>query len=512
MRHPSFALTPKPPVLGSLIPLVLTLVLSVCVPFAQAQTLQDETQLVIRHAGVGNAKIGLSVIDLDTGRELASHNPDVALIPASTMKLLTTGMATKVLGEDFQFRTELIVDESVSPPILIIRGDADPALGDPAIFIGEDPGLELDALMDSIANAIKAAGIGSFSQVVIDDRVLDRVYTHPAWPLDQLNRWYCAQVGGLNFHTNVINVYTQPFPGATPTYSLIPNAYWMQMQVKAKSNTNARSTAWVSRPSKSNSFTLHGNVSGQTEIPVAINEPPLFAGRVIAEALSRRGIAIGSSSSQPYKAVRLWQPGDGFVESRTIAAITTPLADVLKRINTKSHNMYAESLLKRAGHEVTTDSGSWENGAAVLRMSLSESLGAVALENTVISDGSGMSRLNRVSPTTLAKWIRHISRTDSWDEFVASLAMPGEGTLRSRFANGSLENNLAAKSGYLTGVYALAGVLEDPKTGRRIAFSIMLNDVKAGSTSRRAKPLIDDLVEEIDSYLTEVSAQPAMGG
>ncbi len=487
-------------------------VLSSCLGIVRAGPLDEDTERLIRHANLGNAKIGLSVIDLDTGEELASHGADSALIPASTMKLLTTGMALKVLGEDFTFRTELIVDESVSPPILIIRGDGDPALGDPAIFIDETPGVELGTLLDQIAMSLKAGGITSLSEVVIDDRVFDREYTHPAWPEDQLNRWYCAQVGGLNFHTNVINVYTKPSTGGTPIVEMIPDAYWVQMRVKAKSNRKSRDTAWVSRPTKANSFTVHGNVSAQSEIPVAVDTPPLFAGRVFAQALAERGIPVGTEGRDGYSAVRLWDVGDEFVESRVVAVITTPIADVLKRINTNSHNLYAEALLKRVGHEVTSDPGSWENGGAVLRMALSDALGADAAETTVISDGSGMSRENRVTANTFVGWLRSAARSDHWDTFSQSLAIPGEGTLRKRFTIDSLRNSLHAKSGYLTGTYALAGVLEHPRTKQRVGFSIMLNDVKVGSTSRNAKPFIDDVVEQIDAYLSEIAGDPAMGG
>jgi D-alanyl-D-alanine carboxypeptidase/D-alanyl-D-alanine-endopeptidase (penicillin-binding protein 4) len=181
-------------------------------------------------------------------------------------------------------------------------------------------------------------------------------------------------------------------------------------------------------------------------------------------------------------------------------------------VNTNSHNLYAEALLKRVGHAVTSDPGSWENGGAVMRMTLAETLGADAAETTVISDGSGMSRDNRVSSSTFVGWLRSVSRSEHWDAYVDSLAVPGQGTLRNRFDEDSIRNSLHAKSGYLTGTYALAGVLEHPRTKQRIGFSIMLNDVKVGTNSRNAKPFIDDVVEEIDAYLSEMAGDPAMGG
>ena len=491
---------------------VLTMMALVCVRTALGGPLDRETERLITGTNLGGGKAAVYIADLDTGEELASYRSDSAMIPASTMKLLTTGTALHVLGSDFVFKTKLILDESVTPPLLIIEGDGDPALGDPAIFMGEQPGLEIGALFDQIAEALRGAGVESISGVVVDDRVFDRNYTHPEWPEDQLNRWYCAQIGGLNFHTNVLNIYTQPAASGTPLIRMQPDAFWVQLEVKAKSNTRARDTAWVSRPTKSNSFTVHGNVSAKSEIPVAIDTPPLFAGRVLATALVERGIEIGADSQSTIDAVRLVGPGEALTESRTLAIITTPLEDVLRRINTNSHNMYAESLLKRVGHEVTADPGSWENGAAVVRMVLAERVGAEAVESTIISDGSGMSRANRVAPKTFVRWLRSLSNSDHWDTLINSMATPGEGTLSRRFTNGDIDGELHAKSGYLTGTYGLAGVLEHPVSGQRVVFSIMLNDVRAGTTARNAKPLIDDIVEEIDEYLSNAAGDPAMGG
>ncbi|MFG0299373.1 MAG: D-alanyl-D-alanine carboxypeptidase/D-alanyl-D-alanine-endopeptidase [Phycisphaerales bacterium JB047] len=483
-----------------------------CVQSALAGPLDRKTERLISSTNLGGGAAAVYIADLDTGEELASYRSDQAMIPASTMKLLTTGTALHVLGDDFVFKTKLILDESVTPPLLIIEGDGDPALGDPAIFEDEHPGVEMGMLIDQIAKALRNAGVDAISGIVVDDRVFDRNYTHPAWPEDQLNRWYCAQIGGLNFHTNVINIYTQPAQSGSPLVSMQPDAYWVQLNVKAKSNKKSRDTAWVSRPTKANVFTVHGNVSAKSEIPVAVDTPPMYAGRVLAAALEERDITVGDGSQSTIDAVRLVEPGESLESSRTLAIITTPLDEVLRRINTFSHNMYAESLLKRIGYAVTSDPGSWENGAAVIRMVLSERIGAAATESTIISDGSGMSRENRVTPKTFVSWMRSLARSDSWDTLIESMATPGTGTLKKRFRDGELSSDLHAKSGYLTGTYGLAGVLEHPRTHQRVVFSIMLNDVRAGSTALNAKPLIDDIVKEIDDFLNERAGVPAMGG
>jgi D-alanyl-D-alanine carboxypeptidase/D-alanyl-D-alanine-endopeptidase (penicillin-binding protein 4) len=487
-------------------------VLALAASLAFGGPLDGKVGALISRADLGAATVAVHAIDLDSGAVLIDHNAQTASIPASNMKLLTAGAALAVLGPDFVFRTEIRVDDRVSPPRLIIVGSGDPALGDPVLLEREDVGLSLDRLLDQIASTLKDQGIDRVSEVIVDDRVFDRDFVHPSWPIDQLNRWYCAELGGVNFFRNVVTVFTEPTgENGTPRTTLVPDAPWVELSNRARTELTGANTAWISRPNPSDSMTLLGRVRTRTEIQVSIHNPPMYAGRVLANELGKRGIAMPDRWA--FDHVRLAAETDDFTDAKPVVVITTPLADVLQRVNTDSHNMYAECLLKRMGHEVTGEPGSWANGSAVIRMVLADALGHQQADSTAISDGSGMSRDNRVRPSTLTAWMRWLSRDKArWDAFVASMAVPGEGTLRSRFGSSELNTLLAAKSGYIRGVYALSGVLTDPDTGRRVAFSILLNDVPSGTQARNAKPLHEQIVRELDAWLVP-SRQPAnLGG
>src|SRR5690606_27223165 len=65
--------------------------------------------------------VGYLLVDLATGQDLAELNPDLPLIPASTVKLATAVVALDVLGPEHRFRTELLVDGRVERGVL--RGD-----------------------------------------------------------------------------------------------------------------------------------------------------------------------------------------------------------------------------------------------------------------------------------------------------------------------------------------------------------------------------------------------------
>ncbi|MBL4809951.1 MAG: D-alanyl-D-alanine carboxypeptidase/D-alanyl-D-alanine-endopeptidase [Phycisphaerales bacterium] len=479
---------------------ILALLMILC-SICQAGPLDSTLDRLVGNASLAGGKAAIHILDLNTGRELGEYQSNELMIPASNMKLLSSGAALMILGKDFEFKTTFDIFEKDNHRTLIIRGSGDPALGDPGIFENEQQALSHEALFDAIAKALKDRNIDSIDQVVVDDRVFDRIWAHPDWPLDQLNRWYCAEIGGLNFQTNVIKMF--PIPGSlggTPLLEMQPDLPWIDVQIKAKTISKGRDSAWVARPTPENKFTLYGNVRGKTDIPVSVHEPSLFAGRVFAYALSKRGINI-KNNGYIENSVRLATPTDLW-DSTPVAVVTTPIADILKRTNTDSYNLYAEALTKRIGHEITGDPGSWQNGASVIRLLLSQHVNASAAQTTIIADGSGMSRENKVTPKTLTKWIGVLARLNDWDTFKTSLATPGKGTLKRRFIDTKLKSTLHAKSGYLNGVYALSGVLNHPN-GRRAAFSIILNNIKPGPGSRAAKPLIRDVVIEIDAYLDE---------
>jgi len=467
-----------------------------------AGPLDSDLRALFKHIDLGTAEVGVIVIDPHSNKVLASHNPDVALIPASNQKLLTSGAALLTLGESFAFRTELLLDGSR----LIIRGSGDPGLGDPVLLDRSSPPMTVDDLLARLANGVADRAGTEITEIIADDRVFDRQYAHPSWPDKDLNRWYCAEVGGLGFHTNVISAYVTPSPdgiGAPPRVILQPSAPVVTLKNRARTISTGSNSAWIARPAANNRFTLYGDVHRPALAPIraAIHEPPLFMANLVRHALKDAGLTVPGSN-----AVRLANDRDQFENPELAAVVATPLIEVLRRCNTDSHNLYAEALVKRIGHEVTTDAGSWANGAAVIRMLLSEHLGPEHATGVHIADGSGMSRDNRVSPATLAAWLDHFSDDpELFEPFVASLAAPGEGTLTSRFKRVELQNMVRAKSGYLTGVYSLSGYVIDPATSRRVVFSMIINEGKRSSGN--AKRFHEAFVADIDSWL--VKQRPA---
>ncbi|MFA9479561.1 D-alanyl-D-alanine carboxypeptidase/D-alanyl-D-alanine-endopeptidase [Phycisphaerales bacterium AB-hyl4] len=493
---------------GAVAPLVMCVLLCLSV-VTPAAAVENQLQEMIRSANLRGTKVSAMVVDLDRGHVLAAINADEPMIPASNMKLLTTATALDVLGTDFVFRTKLakLTPEDGGRPSLVVLGDGDPAFGDPVLLGRHDPPLVVEDLLAQWVNAVVATGQTHFESLLLDDRALDREFHHASWPEEQLiNRW-CAQVAGVNFHQNVIDVQATPNSrsGASPRVEIFPPAPFLQTRNRAR--TGDSDAFWISRSPGTNNYTFHGTVQARpyTAVQVTVHDPPMFFGQVLQAQLKAKGITVD----------RVERVADDVIMGPTepLHVVQTSLPLVLIRVNQNSQNMFAEALLKRMGRAMTGEPGSWDNGAAAMRFALRQRLGTSGARVT-IADGSGMSRDNRVTARLLVDLLHSMHNDDDKTKaelFRVSLARAGDtGTLRRRMRD--LDAEVYAKTGYIRGVSGLSGYIHLPEEhgdGRTIAFSFLFNGFAPPLHNHHMRTLQDEMIEAIKQ---RVKSQSQLGG
>ncbi len=115
-------------------------------------------------------------------------------------------------------------------------------------------------------------------------------------------------------------------------------AGWLRPKNLARTLSKGSNTAWVSRDIHSNDMTVHGGVKWSTAepIPVALHDPAMVFGRLIADRIGERGMAT--------PVVRRLSEQEKPARDELVLAVETRLADILERCNVDSYNLYAEAL------------------------------------------------------------------------------------------------------------------------------------------------------------------------
>lgn len=460
------------------------------IQFTHAQ-LDISALRVIRTANLGKTKIGMYAVDLDSGYELLRHNADTPMMPASNMKLITTAASLHTLGKDFAFETKLFhLSGNADGATLLVQGDGDPAFGDDYVLRNWGVKVkDVEQFLNLWVSAVKKAGIRRVSTLLVDDSVFDRNFVHSTWPRDQLNRWYCAQVAGLNFYTNCVDVYPEPtLRGESPYVRVMPSSPFLPTTNLAK--TGSADTFWISRKIGSNEIAFRGSVKHRRTKPVhvTIHDPAIYFCQVLAERLLKAGVRVD-------KIARV-SPTEDRREAKTLHVIRTPLSIVLTRCNKFSQNLYAESLFKRMGRKLTGTPGSFRTGGAAVRLYLQKQIGTAAA-SVNSADGSGLSRENRVTSRIMVQVLEAMHKNEKTGKlFRQSMAVAGQdGTVAKRMRN--VKARVYAKTGYINGVSCLSGYivlprkkalaanassapsqLADADDGKVIAFSFLFNNIR----------------------------------
>ena len=249
-----------------------------------------------RHAG-----IGISIIDTETGKQIAAHQPQRSLIPASTLKVLTTATALAVLGPDYQFKTEILRTGRVDSDgtlngHLIIRGFGDPTLGSDQMS-----GVAgLDEIMERFRLAIQREGIRKINGYILTDAsFFDAAINAESWPWNDLGNYYASGAWGLNIHENLyyLKFRQKPELGSTPSVALIqPRVPGLQFRNHLRSaGKGTGDNAYIFGAPYTFLRYIRGTIPIGTQlftIKGSIPNPPLFAAQYFLQKLEEIGIQI----------------------------------------------------------------------------------------------------------------------------------------------------------------------------------------------------------------------------
>ncbi|MFH0823415.1 MAG: D-alanyl-D-alanine carboxypeptidase/D-alanyl-D-alanine-endopeptidase, partial [Pseudomonadota bacterium] len=446
----------------------LLLCLASSVSAAGIPELNKKIDAIISQIVPATYAVSLMVTDLDSGRVVLEKNPDLPLVPASTMKVVTSSAALGTLFPDFTFVTQIFVDgrKGHSAGNLYLRGTGDPYLVSEQLF--------------ALSRELRNRGL----REVRNNIIADDSFFIPDKPLDEQEdlgyRSYHAPYSALSLNFNSLKIIVDPGPrvGARADVKCDPLSEYavIKNDIETVKGRRQASITVEKKPVQEGGEVIRLKGSIGLDAPtkwlyVNVTTPSLFTGEVLKENLLREGIKVGG------RVIRGTVSADAepFLDFES-----PPLSIIVHWMNKFSNNFMAEQLSLALGAKMFDAPGTRRKGLAVIRKHLSEI--GVDEKTFALEEASGLSRNNRLSASALVKTLQNSSQNFLYGfEYVSSLGISGvDGTLKKKFADASLKRRLRAKTGNLRGVNSLAG-FGVSRDGRVFIFAVIVNSLKDGA-------------------------------
>jgi D-alanyl-D-alanine carboxypeptidase/D-alanyl-D-alanine-endopeptidase (penicillin-binding protein 4) len=436
------------------------------------------------------AGVSFLIRDLSTGEKIISADEEKPLSQASVLKLVTTAAAIEKLGPDYRFSTILGYRGTVRNGILkgdiIIKGGGDPSLASP------DFAENYGNLLEEWANAIKERGIKRVKgNIIADDTRYDNQPVPADWNWGDLGNYYGAGIYGLSLFDNTLKLHfatgdTGSTPVLTSTDPLIPGLI-LENRLRAYGSGD---NGYVYLAPYSLNGWIEGTIPAGEEdfvLKASIPDPPHLAASLLRDMLIKSGIGV-SGNAAASRTVE-GDCSEGLIEIKTV--YSPPLSDLIKVLNHKSVNLYAEHLVKELGY-IKTGVGKFENGIEAIYEFLDSA--GVDTGGLFILDGSGLSPQNALSAKGLTDLLAAMKRSKNYTYFFNSLPEAGQtGTLKNYFKDPVFSGNLRAKSGSMSRVRSYAGYFKT-LSGREMVFAVIVNNYTG--SSRQLISSIEDILAE----------------
>lgn len=472
---------------------------------AEVTDLAQDLAGMIRVQGWSNDAWGVLVVSLDHGDTLFAHRADQPLTPASNLKLYTSAGALYYLGPQYRYGTYLATSGSISDGVLEgdlhVYGTGDPSLSD---RIGTG-GL---AVWQAFADTLAALGVREVrGDVIGDGSYFEGPATGAGWQTSYINAWYAAPAGALSFNENIVTLRIHPGEevGWRPRVQTVPGAAGVAIVNLATTVDGAGGRIQVTRAAYDGPIVVRGEIgrgAGNVWHAVPVPDPARFAAAAFREVLIEKGIAVTGGAGaihDPAQSLfsgrKIFAPGFDQGPSPRVIAVhrSPPLLEILKIVNKRSHNLYAEQVLRTIGR-VAAGSGSVAGGGRAIQVMIERESDAPPAPLSM-HDGSGLSILDRATPEGMVQVLSVMSRSPMFQSYLATLPEAGERGLR-RMGSTAAQGNLRAKTGTINNVSALSGYVT-AANGERLAFSILSNEVPS---TWRAKRVEDQIGARLASF------------
>ena len=446
------------------------------------------------HSGVlKDAVWGVLAVHRD-GRTLVSLNQSQRMVPASNIKLITTGTALHYFGPQARFRTELGYTGQIKDGVLegdvYIIGHGDPTLG-AKDSIATDNG----TLFRRWKSLLKEAGIGAIhGRIVGDGSAYEGNLEHQTWGYDDIGTYYGTGTNALSFYANAIDFAVRAATPGQPAQvqQTYPETPWLHFQNHSLTGpVGTGNSLYLYTTDLAPYAELRGSFATDRK-PKTEHFANKFGALTCAYYFWKNLRESGWEVTGGYADIDRggYIRTNGFVSEEKAGkpivvgqTESAPMADIARITNVRSDNFYAEALFRAMGED-RTGIALFDSCLVAQRQVLAEL--NVNPDGVRQVDGCGLSRVNYVSPEWMVSFLQAMQQSPAFDAFLASLPHPGEGTLIALLPNQAGSESIRVKSGSMDGVLCYSGYILASDGSPQITLSIMTNHTTASPKDVRA--------------------------
>lgn len=459
-----------------------------------AQTLfENQLKKFLEQPEYRHASVGIYVSEIKSGETVFEWNSEKLFIPASVLKIVTSGAALELLGADYRFQTGIgysgKIEKGVLKGNLMLVGGGDPALG--SQYFKDH--YFAPHFMETWSRQVKAAGIRRVEgNLVLNTSLYDAEKNPPTWIWEDMGNYYGAGPAALSVYDNMFRItFRSPAEAGLPAkiISIYPKVEGLNFNNEVVSSNDSRDLAFVFGSPLDGSRVIRGTIPrNRKAFTIKASNP--FPEKLLAEEfvhfLAREGVFLSG------KIVDENVQNAGF--KLIYSTESPPLTEIVKVLNYESVNLFAEHLVKQIAAE-ETGVGNYKTGLQLIT-ELWENKGLDSRQ-LFMEDGSGLSHFNAVTPAFLNSVLVLMAGSETNAQlFKNTFPATGEGTLFHFNKLNAGRANLRAKSGSMKRVRCYTGYIRS-NSGKDLAFTLMVNHFE-GSHQK--------LITELENLLQKMHA------
>lgn len=438
----------------------------------------------LKEAGVSQQNVSVYVQAVDSNVAILKHNADKSMNPASVMKMVTTNAALDLLTPAYRWKTALYHDGTIKNWVLngnlMIKGYGDPS------FKAQD--------FWRLLMSLRQAGVKKINGDLIIDKTYFADDVDNGISFDE-EKWRAYNAKPSAFSVNgrstsfrfsanddVVNV-NQEFE--LPEVTIVNK---MKAVNGDCGNWRSRMNYDVQMNTNTAVVTFNGVYApdcGERFLELSLFDDAQYAFFTFKKIWRDLGGEFtGTLKRQPVPSTA----------HQLLERFSEPLGSVVRDINKWSNNLMARQLLLTIAAEKVSTPATVAKGVMAIKSWLSAS--GINTNGLMLENGSGLSRIERISAEQLGKMLVGAYLSPVMPEFMASMPILSlDGTVKQRLQDSASNGRAHLKTGSINGVSAIAGYVLDAN-GHRHVMVMLVNHANAGA-SRDAQDALVEWVHQL---------------